>query len=206
MSRRRRRRDLRQWSGPLFAGLALLLLANAAVYAFVVRPKVRSVWELETNSGPRVQALEEEREAVERLEAYVAGLGEARDDMETLRRDVLATRERRLVDVQAEIGKLCVQFGIPLDKVNYSHEILEAERLDRIYMLVPLEGNYADLRRFLQAVEASDKFLVVERVALGPASSGKAELQLNIVLATYFNAPEELLETLRDMRARARGA
>ena len=57
-------------------------------------------------------------------------------------------------------------------------------------MTVPLEGGYANLRRFLQAVEVSDKFLVVERVALGEGKRGGAMLQLSITLATYFDAPE----------------
>ena len=73
---------------------------------------------------------------------------------------------------------------------------------------VPLEGGYSALRRFLQAVEHSSKFLLVERVALGKGKEGGVLLQLNITLATYFNAPEERLRkkpqpTRRSRRSRA---
>jgi Tfp pilus assembly protein PilO len=57
-------------------------------------------------------------------------------------------------------------------------------------MVVPLEGGYANLRKFLQAVESSSKFLVIEQVALAQGHEGGAILQLNIALATYFDDPE----------------
>ena len=61
--------------------------------------------------------------------------------------------------------------------------------LDKLIMVVPLQGNYASLRAFLQAVEDSEKFLLVERVALAEARQGGVMLELNITLATYFDAP-----------------
>ena len=71
-------------------------------------------------------------------------------------------------------------------------------------MNVPLEGGYPALRRFLQAVEQSDKFLIVERVALAKGKEGGVMLQLNITLATYFNAPADVIERKRRMEALAR--
>ena len=56
-------------------------------------------------------------------------------------------------------------------------------------MIVPLQGGYAALRQFLNAVEESDKFLLVERVVLAQGQDGGVLLQLNITLTTYFDAP-----------------
>ncbi|MFN0281755.1 MAG: hypothetical protein ACKVZ6_07260 [Kineosporiaceae bacterium] len=66
-------------------------------------------------------------------------------------------------------------------------------------MTLPLEGGYANLRRFLHAVEISGEFLVIERVALAEGDEGGVRLALNITLATYFDLPE------RDKRS-SRGA
>jgi len=55
---------------------------------------------------------------------------------------------------------------------------------------VPLEGGYHNLRGFIQAVESSSQFLVIERVVLVRSKEGGVLLQLNITLATYFDAPE----------------
>jgi len=69
-------------------------------------------------------------------------------------------------------------------------------------MTVPLEGGYPNLRKFLQAVEHSDQFFVVERVSLARGKAGGKLLSLNIILATYFTAPEELVRRNRALGRR----
>ena len=107
-------------------------------------------------------------------------------------REVLSTRQKRLIEVQLELVALAEQFSIDVDSVDIENELLHEEELDKLVMSVPLEGGYANLRKFLQAVESSEKFLVVERVALGEGKRGGVMLQLNISLATYFDAPEDV--------------
>lgn len=94
-----------------------------------------------------------------------------------------------MVEVQRELEMLCGRFSIDLESVTFASELLESENVDKLIMVVPLQGNYANLRRFLQAVENSDKFLLVEQVALAEAKLGGVMLELNVTLATYFNAP-----------------
>ncbi len=80
-----------------------------------------------------------------------------------------------MVEVQHEVGRAVrsssASTGTPC---AYDNEMLVDEELDRLVMTVPLEGGYANLRQFLQAVEKSDKFLVVERVALAEGQRGRA--------------------------------
>ncbi len=72
--------------------------------------------------------------------------------------------------------------------VDTDTEYMAGQGLERFAMVVPLQGGYANLRHFIQAVESSDKFLVVERVAIDRAKDGGVLLQMNITLATYFDA------------------
>ncbi|NIW73916.1 MAG: hypothetical protein GWN08_01420 [Gemmatimonadetes bacterium] len=114
---------------------------------------------------------------------------------------MLSTREERFIDVQQEIDTLCQEFGINLELVTYEHDTLAAEELEFARITVPLQGGYAALRRFLEAVEGSEKFLVVERIALGQGKDGGVLLQLNITLTTYFNAPADAMRLDRGRRA-----
>ena len=104
--------------------------------------------------------------------------------------------------VQAEVARLCRLFSIDLESVAFDNDLLMGEELDRMVMTVPLLGGYENLRKFLQAVESSDKFLVVERVALDENKEGGVMLQLSITLATYFDLPPELKEQKRPTRRR----
>ena len=170
--------------------MAALFVLNAGFWAAVVRPRVREYTVLSAENNPRVQALRQKQTQVEALEGFVTGLQKAREDLRTLREDVLGRREERMIGAQVEIEEICKRFGIDLDMVTYDHLALGTEGLDVMRMTVPLEGGYADLRRFLQAVESSEKFLIVERVTLGQGKDGGVLLQLNVTLATYFYSPE----------------
>ena len=204
MTAKRPRFDVRASSGKIVLALGALLVANAAASVFLVRPKVLRHRELTDASSPQIQVVKaREAEVVER-ERYRAALEKARDDMKRLAQDVLSTRQRRMIGVQLEVARLVRDFGISLDRVQYENEILDNGALERFGIVVPLAGGYSSLRKFVQAIESSDNFLVVERVALGAGKSGDV-IELNITLATYFIAPDARLDALGKKPIAARG-
>ena len=203
MTARRLRFDLRQAGRPIAAVLGILGAINLVAYFLLVQPAVREYRRLTEERGPTREINEREAQVV-RNEEFLTALGQVGADLGTLRGDLLSTRAERLVEVQGELDELCRRFGIDLKAVGVESEMMLDEELDRLAMNVPLEGNYANLRRFLQAVEQSDQFLIVERVSLARGKEGGALLSLNVGLATYFTAPEELVERKRAM-GRQRG-
>jgi Tfp pilus assembly protein PilO len=195
MNARRQRFDIREASGIVFVVLGALFLANVVVSVVFVRPKVVKYRQLTDLSSPQLQVVRTREKEVTEKEEYRKALEKARDEMKRLAGDVLSTRQRRMIGVQLEINKLARSFGIASDQVHYENESVDNGALERFGSVVPLAGGYADLRKFIQAVESSDNFLVIERVALGSGKSPEV-LDLNITLATYFIAPDANLEQL----------
>jgi Tfp pilus assembly protein PilO len=192
MTTRRLKFDIRQASPRIATVLLVWAMLAVGFYLLATRPKVREYRNLSVGSEPQRQALEVRRAEVEAEERFLAALRTAEGDLGTLRQDVLATREERLVRVQLEVKALADRFSIDMASINFDSEILGDEGLDRLVMTMPLEGGYANLRKFLQAVETSHEFLVVERVALGEGrTGGTATLELSITLATYLEAPTD---------------
>lgn len=196
--------DIRQAGRRIvFGGLTLALL-NLGFYLLYTRPAVREYGRLEATTRPDFDEMKRREKSVQRLEAFRDGLQQAEADLQSLRDDVLSTRNDRLVEIQAEVAEICGEFKIDLQSVSYGHELLLDEELDRLEMTVPLEGGYSNLRKFLQAIERSDKFLLVERVALAKGQQGGRLLDLNISLATYFNAPADWIEKTRSLSQSSR--
>jgi len=192
---RRPRFDIREASAKIFLVLAGALVVNAAVSVLVVRPRVVRYRQLKDESSPQRQVVNvREREVVDR-ETYRLALEKARDDMKHLAGDILATRQRRMIGVQLEVAKLAREFGIAADRVGYENPSSEDDALERFGIVVPLAGGYSNLRKFIQAVESSENFLVIERVVLG-TGKGTDVVELNITLATYFIAPDANLDQL----------
>jgi hypothetical protein len=188
-----KRLNIRRISMPLLIGVVALFVANIAFYLFFIRPDRLKLDDLEGESAPQVLALEELRDQVVGFEAYLEGLRQAEDDIRYFRTDILSTRALRMVDVQGELEKLCREFRIDCNSVHYDNEILPAEGIDLLRMIVPLQGGYAALRDFLQAVENSEKFMVVKQVVLGKTGRDGRMLELAITVDAYFDAPPELL-------------
>ena len=186
-----RRFDIRQAGRTLAIILGIAAAANLVFYIVLVQPEQRAFRELISERTPKFGILNERRKQVEKRERYLKAVRLARSDLGTLHDDILSTRDLRLVEVQHEVAELCAQFGIEYTSVNYSNSVLPDVGLDRLGMSVPLEGNYGSLRRFLQAVEESSRFLLVEKVALSKAKQGGKLLSLSISMATYFNLSEE---------------
>jgi len=201
MTARRVRFDIRRQGLPLLVGLLALIVVNTLAWGVLVRPKAAEYTErTRGESSQEREELRQERDSVVNAEAYVDGLGKAADDWSYLRTEVLSTREEQLVEIMQELTRLCAEFRIDINTVSVNNEILREEGLDRFAMIVPLEGGYANLRRFLQAVEASDKFIVVERVALDGAARGtqSRNLHLNITVASYFSISSAAMPGARD--------
>lgn len=203
MARRRFGFDIRQAGRQIGIVFLVVLIVNVAASIFLVRPTVRAFRTLQEDSAPQLNRLRERQREVEAREAFLQALVQAQVDLKALREEVLSTRQRRMVEVQVELAKLARQFNINLERVQYENDLLEDEGLERFAMVVPLEGGYANLRKFIEAVEKSERFLVIERVALGSGQDGGTLLQLNITLATYFDVPE--LREDRDARPARRG-
>ena len=199
---RRLRFDIRRAGHRVVIVLAVPFLIETGFYVLAVRPTISTYEALRAENEPTFNELQRQRELVEQRETFLATLDQTTADLAELRGQTLSTREERMIDVQAELDRLAQQFNINLESVSYDNELLLDEGLDRFEMVVPLEGGYANLRRFLQAAEESQKFLLVERVVLGQGRDGGSMLQLNITLATYFNAPPELVERRRATRRR----
>ena len=203
MSGRRFKFDVRQAGRYITLVLGLLAVTNGAFYFLSTRPKVQEYTSLQEGTGPQQEALRARRAEVEEREAYFEALLKAEADLATLREEVLSTRQERMIEVQLELAALAGQFSIDVDSISFDNQLLREEELDKLVMTVPLEGGYDNLRKFLQAVERSAKFLVVERVALGEGKRGGVMLQLSISLATYFDAPEDVKRANeRDRRGR----
>lgn len=204
MKRRRFRFDIRQAGRVLLLAYATLALINVVFFLLLTRPKVAEYRTMTQKTAPLIEAVKNRETQVDDLETYLQALEQAQVDLKQLREEILSTKNRRMVPVQLELERLAQQFQIDSDQVEYDNEPLEEEGLERFAMVVPLEGGYQNLRSFIHAVESSDQFLVIERVNLVRSREGGVLLQLNITLATYFEAPRFTEPRPKSRRAPAR--
>lgn len=170
-------RRLLTWLG------ALLLLANAGLFAAVTWPRLNSVRRAESRAlavSKRLGALEKVWSQVSTRKALLA---QNRKDIESLSRDHLKYRADDLFGAQREIEKLARDAGLKPKKSSYSISSVRGTDLVRCEVTLPLDGSYANLTGFLARIESAKRFLVVDQMALAQDEEGA---RMNLKLSAIF--------------------
>jgi hypothetical protein len=86
--------------------------------------------------------------------------------------------------VSADLGVLSRTAGLRMDSISFREHIPDARGLMEVDITTAVEGDYESLINFLDKLEHSDHFYVLDGLGLASSSAGK--LRLNIQLRTYF--------------------
>ena len=183
------RLDLRRDGRVIVTTLLLALLANLGAYLFLVLPRERETEALRSerdNFEADFTAAKKRADSVRAAFEHISG---AEKGLDTFYNDLLGTKQKKMVEIQREITKICQQFSIePTEVHNDTQELIDM-RVERFTFSLPLQGDYQNLRQFINRVESSDNFLLVESVSLSGTKEGGSQLALKVVVATYFDAP-----------------
>jgi len=183
------------WRRRLLPALLVLLGVNLVALAAWTGPRY---WR-ERNAATRAEAA---RAEAERLRAAVTGLRERAEairgngaDVERFYRSA-GTEKSDLLPTLETIEDMARAPGLRPGARSFSREEVADAGVERIAVTLPLEGSYAQLVGFLREVEASPRFLTVDRVSMRADRDGGGALQVE--LSTYLRpAPDGLPEARR---------
>jgi Tfp pilus assembly protein PilO len=86
--------------------------------------------------------------------------------------------------ISESLGKLASQSGVKIGTVKYSQKDAEVTDLRRVLIDADLSGDYLQLVRFINGLERSQVFFLVDSVDLGGEQGGVVKLQMK--LETYL--------------------
>jgi hypothetical protein len=170
-----------------FLRLLLVLIANAAVFAGVTH-RLANKQERLASELERLRAeLEEKQEDLRALsESEALGTRNA----EAVRRfwnDVVQERSPGLTDAWDEIDRLAGETNVIRGRTGYDREVLDVG-LEQINATMPVEGDYFDLVRFINRLERSERFFLVERITLSQSETADEGIQLACSIAFFLKA------------------
>jgi Type II secretion system (T2SS), protein M subtype b len=183
------------WRTRLLPALLVLLGVNLVALAAWTGPRY---WR-ERNAATRAEAA---RIEAERLRTAVAGLRERAGairgngvDVERFYRSA-GTEKSDLLPTLEAIEDMARAPGLRPGGRSFNRVEVTDARVERIAVTLPIEGSYAQLVGFLREVEASPRFLTVDRVSMRADRDGGGALQVE--LSTYLRpAPDGLPEARR---------
>jgi len=181
--------DVRRDARKIISVLLVLLVANVLFFLGLVYPRVRETASLLSEKESFESDLTAARKETEALRVDYERITSQEQGLRTFYEEILGTKQRKLVEIEREIATIAKEFNIDPEEVRYETEQVPEGRVERFQIVLPLQGDYQNLRRFIARVENSDNFLVIDRIALSGAKEGGSQLQLNVQIGTYFDAP-----------------
>ena len=86
--------------------------------------------------------------------------------------------------ISGDLGELSRSAGLRADTIMFHEHPPDARGLVEVDISTAVEGDYESLINFLNKLEHSDNFYVLDSLALASSDAGK--LRLNLQLRTYF--------------------
>ena len=168
--------------------LALVLLANAAVFALVVYPLSSKVASGQEEANAATVALNNARRDYANARATVTGKSQADTELKKFYSDVLPpdlSGARRITYLP--IGQLAQESNLRVERQTSDVAPIRESTLSRFTQTAVLTGDYRDIRRFIYKLETRPEFVVIENVDLSQNENETSRgITVTLQIATYF--------------------
>jgi Tfp pilus assembly protein PilO len=169
-----------------FGRLALIVIVvNLAVLALLVMPRRNAISSLQDEFARLRQLALADQKEVRQLKERVTRLQQAQSDLKKIYSDILLPRKEGVLSIRLELEDLAKSLQIQRGDFSYNYLNFEDFRLQQFKLAVPVEGNYRNIRKFINSIERSKHFLILDRVDLSSEKKA-ASLNLDFRLSTYL--------------------
>jgi hypothetical protein len=178
--------DFREPKVLVRAGLGLLLLANLVAAAFAFHLIGDSPADLDVQLTNARANLGNKQMLLKRSKALIANMQLSRGEGDKFLTDYLTTRKVYYSTIGREINKLAETSGMKVGELNYSlpDPIEGSDNLDTMTITGNFEGGYAQLVKFVNMLDRSSKFLLIEGLQVAPQPKGDI-LSATVTLNTF---------------------
>ncbi len=182
------RRVLREYRLPVLA-LLLALVVNVGVYAGIIYPLASRVADADNRAARADRALREARREFDAATGVAASKARAETELKAFYGEVLP------VDLSA--AHRMTYLNLAQQARNHNLRVVRRTAtegqdrdgvLNRLSIVVVLEGQYEDVRAFVYRLETSRDFVIIDDVELDQVRDGQSALTLKIELSTYYRA------------------
>ena len=181
--------DLRaQLKNPRFVArlaLGVMLLGNLVAATFVFHPWGGSPEDLARELENRQRQLTQQLQRLERTKSLVGKVQQARVEGDTFLEQSTMSRRSAFSTLIGEINKMAVDAGMKPKESSLGLEPVEgSDTLQQLTISANFEGSYANLTKFVNLLDRSPRFLIIETLQASPQPSGI--LGVNVKLDTFI--------------------
>ena len=168
--------------------LALVLAANAAVFAIVVYPLSQKVSLGQQEADTANVALLNARRDYANARATVTGKAQADTELQKFYGSVLPpdlSGARRITYLPIE--QMAQEANLRVVGLSSDQLAIRESSLSKFTQTAVLTGEYRNIRRFIYELETRPEFIIIENVGLSQSENETSEgIRVTLQIATYF--------------------
>jgi len=165
--------------------IGLILLADIAL--------IGVNWQLASSPsapGDEVRTLRRRRDLmtadIRRAEAIRLGLPGVETETTSFMQKDLRPTSAGYSSVSEDLGALAKDSGLQITSTHFRQKNIDKRGVDEITITITMQGAYPSLVSFINALERSSSFYLLDSLSLDSSSEGT--LKLNLELRTYFRS------------------
>lgn len=161
--------------------VGVLLLANIVAGLFAFRPWAETPLELEQQIVDLRKQAVQRRAEIERLKVLVAKSEKARVEGDKFLAQFFLGRRTAASTLISELNNMAKASGIKTKEHSFAFEAVEGtDALAMMTITANYEGSYADLIQYVNRIDRSPRFFIVERLAAAPQQANQGVLNINM--------------------------
>ena len=169
----------------ILIGLGALAAFDLLFWFFAVRPLDAREAEQQALIAALQKQVEAKRESAEKLRGVSGKVEQSQDDGDELLVDLTLERRTTYSALLTELGEAAKESGIEIRETNYeSDEIAGNERYGMVSISANFRGRYENLVKFLNLLDRSEVFLIIERLGAVPRQD-TGDLQISMRIDTF---------------------
>jgi type IV pilus assembly protein PilO len=167
------------------AGLGVLLLANLVAAYAVFQPIGGSAEELEEQISQMQSQIQARQAALQRMRGLVAKIEKARASGDEFLVQYFMNRRAASSAIVQELNQAAKDAGIRPKEHSYAWDPIEgSDTLTMMTITANYEGTYGDLLEFVNKLDKSPRFLILDSLVAAPQQGGGA-LNFSVKLNTF---------------------
>jgi hypothetical protein len=182
------------WKEPRIVARAIigvLLAANLVASVIAFKPFGGSADDLRHQEAALNQQLVSLRARVEKDKQLVAKMQNARKDTDQFLAKYVTDIRFGASTLTTELDRIATEAGVKPLNVTFGEQDVEGSNgMKLISVTEGCDGTYANLTKFINLVDKSPQFLIIENLATGAPQQNGAPLNVQIKIATFMNHAE----------------
>jgi type IV pilus assembly protein PilO len=161
--------------------LGTLLAANLVAAVFVFHPFGGSAEELERDMRDRQRSLAQQLQRLERTRNLVAKVEQAKIEGDHFLDQYILDRRSAFSILFGEVERLARDSGMKPKESSYVLDPVEgSETIEQLTISANYDGTYDSLTKFVNRLDKTSRFLIVQSMQASPQPSGTLNVNLRI--------------------------